>query len=335
MDQIIRITLSLLPVVVFLAALVYLDSYKLVGFRAITFTILTGATASIAALVVNYWAIYSMEIDVKIYSRYGAPFVEELLKVLFIVILIQRKKIGFMVDAGIRGFAIGAGFALFENIYYLRSLETANLFVWVIRGFGTAIMHGGTTCIFAIISKNLMEVHDSEKVYWYLPAIIAPIIIHSFFNHLFFTPLINTAIIIIALPLLMMTVYQRSERGTQNWLGMGFDADAKILNMIISGNIASSRIGAYLTSIRDRFEPEVVLDIFCYLRIYLELAVKAKGILLMRETGFEVPADPDIHQKFDELKYLEKSIGKTGKIALAPFLRTNSRDLWQLQMLQK
>ena len=335
MDQIPRIALSLLPVLVFLGALIYLDSYKLVKFRAIVLTILFGSVVAVAALFINSLAMDSLSIDRTIYTRYGSPVIEETLKILFIVYLIQSKKVGFMVDAGIRGFAIGAGFALFENIYYLESLQTANLFIWVIRGFGTAIMHGGTTCIFAIISKNLMDVHGSEKAYWYIPGFLSVIIIHSFFNHLFFSPLINTAIIIISLPSLMMTVYHRSERGTQNWLGVGFDADAKILNMIVSDNIAASKIGAYLTLIKDRFEPEVVLDIFCYLRIYLELTVQAKGILLMRETGFDAEPDPEIQKKFSELTYLEKSIGRTGKIALSPFIRTSSRDLWQLKMLQK
>jgi hypothetical protein len=139
----------------------------------------------------------------------------------------------------------------------------------------------------------------------------------------------------VALPPLMMAVYQRSEQATKNWLGVGFDADARILNMIISGDIAESRIGTYLKSLQNRFAPEVVLDIFCYLRIYLELAVQAKGVLLMRETGFDITLDSNVQKKFNELSYLEKSIGRTGQMALAPFLRTSSRDLWQLQMLQK
>jgi protease PrsW len=335
MDQILRIILSLLPVISFLGALIYLDSYKLVNIRAIALTIAVGSIAAIAALFVNSWAMDSLLINRTIYTRYGAPVAEEILKVMFIIYLIRRKKVGFMVDAGIRGFAIGAGFALFENIYYLNSLETTNLFVWVIRGFGTAIMHGGTTCIFAIVSKNLMDVKNSEKNYWFVPGIAAAVFIHSFFNHLFFAPLINTAVVIVTLPSLMMTVYHRSEQATQKWLGVGFDADVSILNMIISGNIAQSRIGVYLTSLRNRFAPEIVVDIFCYLKVYLELSIQAKGILLIRETGFDVPLDPDIQKKFNELDYLEKSIGRTGKIALAPFLRTSSRDLWQLQMLQK
>jgi hypothetical protein len=71
----------------------------------------------------------------------------------------------------------------------------------------------------------------------------------------------------------------------------------------------------------------------CLLHIHLELSIRAKGLLLMRETGHEPPLDPEIAEKFAELRYLEKSIGKTGRLTILPILRWSSRDLWQLYML--
>ena len=62
-----------------------------------------------------------------------------------------------LVDAAIFGFAIGSGFALVENLYYLASRPDAHVAVQIIRGFGTAIMHGGATAIFAIVSVALAE----------------------------------------------------------------------------------------------------------------------------------------------------------------------------------
>jgi len=56
---------------------------------------------------------------------------------------------------------------------------------------------------------------------------------------------------------------------------------------------------------------------------------------MMRQAGFDIPPDPDIQAKFNELQFLRKSIGKTGQLAMSPFVRTKGRDLWQLQMLQK
>jgi hypothetical protein len=114
---------------------------------------------------------------------------------------------------------------------------------------------------------------------------------------------------------------------------VGLDADAELLRLMQSGEFSQSRAGSYLQSLRDRFRGEVLADMLCYLRLHVELSIKAKGVLLMRESGFNVPPDAEVRAKFDELRYLERSIGATGKLAIMPFLHTGSHDLWQLHML--
>ena len=73
------------------------------------------------------------------------PGSRESLKAVVLVFLLRTRRVGLPVDAGIAGFAIGTGFALVENLYYLASRPETSLAVQVISGFGTAIMHGGTT----------------------------------------------------------------------------------------------------------------------------------------------------------------------------------------------
>jgi hypothetical protein len=53
----------------------------------------------------------------------------------------------------------------------------------------------------------------------------------------------------------------------------------------------------------------------------------------MQESGFIIPVGEDIKDKFTELAYLEKSIGQTGKRAIAPLVQRSDRDLWQLYLL--
>jgi hypothetical protein len=43
--------------------------------------------------------------------------------------------------------------ALVENVYYIRMLESHNIVVWIVRGLGTAVMHGGMTAIYGIITR--------------------------------------------------------------------------------------------------------------------------------------------------------------------------------------
>jgi hypothetical protein len=298
-------------------------------------TILAGSGAAVAALGANSLLFPLIGWDVRDFSRYVAPAVEEILKGAVIVVLLRRNKIGFMVDAALRGFAVGSGFALVENVYYYNQTPDATLYLWVIRGFGTAIMHGGASAMLGIVSRYLMDRYPGRGMAVVFPGLMVAIGVHSLFNHFPVNPLLSTLLILMTLPLLLVLVFRESERGTRDWLGIGFDSDRELLAMITTGTLVENRIGQYLHSVSERFPGQTVADMLCYLRLHLELSVRAKGMLLMREAGFEVPPDPDADAQFAELRYLERSIGTTGRLALHPFLHTRSKDLWQITMLKR
>jgi RsiW-degrading membrane proteinase PrsW (M82 family) len=329
-----HLLLALLPVLAFLAALVSLDSYKLVRLRDVLWTIVLGAVSAVAAFWVNSWLVWWLDTPWRLYVRYVSPFPEEILKTGFLLVLFARNRIGFMVDAAILGFAVGAGFATAENVFYLWLRPDADLSFWIIRGFGTAMMHGGVTAIAGILTQSYLERRTLPLLVAGLPGLLAAVIVHSLFNHFLLDPRVMTALILIVFPLLIVLVFRESERRTRQWLGIGFDSDQALLEMVTTGVLGENRIGAYLHSLQGRFPGEVVADMLCYLRLHLELSVQAKGLLLMRDAGFSIPPDPATRTQFDELQYLEKSIGPTGKLALHPFLHTRARDLWQITMLR-
>jgi len=145
---------------------------------------------------------------------------------------------------------------------------------------------------------------------------------------------VSTLAVMVAVPLLMVAVFLRSERAVGDWLGRGFDADTDLLQSIKSEGFKDSPAGRYLATLRDRFKGTVLADLLCYLRLTTELSMRAKGRMLMRENGFDVPVDDETREKFEELRYLEKSVGRTGRLALQPLLRTTRRELWQMRLLE-
>jgi len=329
-----KVPVGLLPVVIFLVVLVYMDSYKLVGLKAVLWVIGLGGLTAWAALHINGWIISAAGMDLQQYSRYVAPVVEELLKALIIIYLFRTSRIGFLVDAAIMGFAVGAGFALVENFYYIQVHPEASMAVWIVRGFGTAIMHGGVTAIFAILSQTLTERRMKINPVYYLPGLLIASFMHSVFNHFLISPIIETIGTLLVLPPILAFVFHRSAKSMHKWLEIDFDADTELMSIITSGNFPESKIGIFLNDLKTKFDGPVVVDMLCYLRIYTELAIRAKGLLMMRENGFEVPAGERTHEKFEELRYLERSIGKTGCLAMKPFLQYERKDLWQMNVLE-
>lgn len=332
------LALGALPVTLFLLTLVALDSYKLVRPRTVAWLLAFGCGAALLALVVNPRLQSALGLEVRYVARYVAPLVEEAFKGAAIVFAISRRRVGFLVDAAIWGFAVGAAFATVENVSYLLALGAPNVAVWVVRGFGTAVMHGGTTALLAVVSKHLSERHGSTGwwlPFWtYGPGFVLALAVHSAYNHFYLSPSLSALTLLVVLPVLFVAVYSVSERATRLWLGVGFDRDQELLAIVRRGKVSETRIGRYLRDLKERFSPAAVADMLCLILLHLELSVKAKGALIMQEHGFTPPVDPEVESHLLEIRYLEKSIGKIGLIALNPIVQTSSRDRWSFHRLR-
>jgi len=304
-----------------------------VRLRAILIAIGAGAVAALAAAQVNGTLLDQTGVSIALFSRYVAPLIEEGLKGAWVIYLIRGRRVGFLVDAAIHGFAVGAGFALVENIDYLRHLQDAPLSLWFARGGGTAILHGAATAIFAMWSKNR---HDcAAGLAAFVPGFGLAVVIHSLFNHFVLPPLLAALVLLATLPVVLLTVFERSEKTTRAWLGAEFDGGVEMLQSILSGGVAGTRTGAYLESLKSRFPGEIVADMLCLLQIHLELSIRAKGILMAREAGLDMPVGEDVVANIRELAYLEGQIGRTGLLAMKPILALGSRELWEIRMLQE
>jgi RsiW-degrading membrane proteinase PrsW (M82 family) len=334
MQTLLSLAVGVLPVLAFLAALLAFESYKLVRLRMVLVTIALGAAVAVACYFINGALIGALDVGMPVYSRYAGPLVEELAKGLALLLLIRAHRIGFLVDAAIVGFALGAGFAVVENVYYQTLVPDAGLGTWIVRGFGTALMHGGVSAIFAMLGLALRDRAGRNALWVFLPGLVAAVVLHAAYNQLLAAPRLATLAVLIVLPPLLFWVFRRSEAAVGEWLGRGFDRNAEMIELIDSGQLSTAPVGRYLATLRARFDGPVAADLLCYLRVHTELAMRAKGLLMMREAGFEAPIDADTRARLAELAYLEKSIGRTGMLAVRPLVASNQRDIWQLGLLR-
>lgn len=336
MDVLVRAPIALLPVLLFLAGLVQLDGYKLVRMRMMLALMATGAVAAGLSYVLNNLVFAHFHGSFVTYSRYVSPWIEESLKAALLVFLIRTRRVGLPVDAGIAGFAIGTGFAVIENLYYLAARPHTVLAVQVIRGFGTAIMHGGTAAILAMISNTLYERRPSGGLHLLLPGLFAAVALHTGYNYLLVRPALATLATLLVLPFVIYLVFDHSERILRTWIEVDLESDVQRLEAISSGKFLDSPSGRYLQALRERFKGEQLADMLCYLRVHGELAVRAKGLLLLRETGMpEPPLDAQTRGRLAELAQLEHSIGKTGMLALRPLMMATGKEIWQLTLLRQ
>jgi RsiW-degrading membrane proteinase PrsW (M82 family) len=323
--------LGLIPVSLFLVALVLLDSFKLVRRADVARSVGAGVLAAGMSLAVNVALMKAGGVSSETLQRLLGPLVEETIKAALVVWLIRTGRVAFLVDAAIHGFAIGTGFALLENIYYAQALGNAGLALWLVRGLGTAMMHGGTTAAFAILGKGLTG-RGSAAYSRFLPGLALAVLVHVAFNLFVLPPMVTTGLLAAAMPILLSAVFTRSERATRDWLGVGMDRDVEALEQILSGEVVESRVGLYLSQLRSRFSGAVVADMLCMLRVRLELSLRVKGILMARSAGIDLPPDPEVRENLTELRYLEHAVGPVGMLAVKPLL--TGKERWEEELLR-
>lgn len=328
-----EIVFCLFPVILFLLFLFLLDSFKLVIRKYLFMALIWGTLSAVLAYFSNTFFSEFSHLKFDIISKYFAPATEEIIKSLFVFWLISRKRIGFMIDAAIYGFAIGAGFALVENVLFLNNQSDSNILIWIIRGFGTALMHGGCTSLLSVIIIGAKS--RGSTLFLNTPiAFFVAYIIHSTFNHFYIDPVIQTLGIIVVFPVLFILIFKYNEEQLKNWLELELSSEVELLNMIMKGHLLSTHSGAYLESIKNKFNGETILDLLCYVRIYLELSIRAKRNLMLKEVGFPIIIEHDVAEKLNEIAHLRKQIGKVGELTLSPLIRMNYRDLWKLNSLK-
>ena len=241
--------------------------------------------------------------DFTAYSRYVSPWIEETLKAVVLVFLIRTRRVGLPVDAGIAGFAIGTGFALVENLYYLASRPAHSR----CRCRSSAVS-APRSCTAA---RRHDPGHDLGRLYERRPsgrlAVTAARIpgggraayrlqLHAGAPGAGHAGDAGGA----AARHLPRVPAQRTHAPQLARPGSRFQAAAARGHH--QRQFLDSPAGRYLRSLSDRFQGEDLADMLCLLRLHGELALRAKGVLLLRESGLdEPPLDAETRDKLAEL----------------------------------
>src|SRR5258708_1817474 len=177
---------ALIPVLVLLGVFVWLDAFALMSLKEVLTLLLLGGLGALAAYPVSGKMLDALPIGFSLYSRFVAPWIEEAIKALIMILLFRLNRIGYKLDAVISGFAIGAGFSLVENIIYLTIFPNYGTGTWLVRGFGTAIMHGTTLALLAAIAHEFAERETREaaadfdfSLLWFVPGYRVAVALHT------------------------------------------------------------------------------------------------------------------------------------------------------------
>jgi RsiW-degrading membrane proteinase PrsW (M82 family) len=333
-DFIINVPVSLLPVLIFLVVLDWIDDHNLIRYYHIIPTILAGVLLGGVAYVLNTAAINGLNLDYLTFTRFGSPVIEEFLKASLMVYFFRTSRIGYSTDAAIRGFAIGAGFAVAENIYYLSQLPDLHIGIWIIRGFGTAIMHGGATAIFGVMTAQLTEENHKHNLALYLPGLFVAIVIHSIYNHFPGTPVLSSFGSTIAIAAVLAWLFKGDTANIRQDLESDLEEHETLLAQLRSDEFILTDDGRFIAELHTEFEAYIVDDIVQYIHLHTELVIAAETRLLAWQQGDVSPVGQDVRNHFDRLHDLKQSIGKQAIDHVLSKTNMSRQELWKLYMLE-
>lgn len=350
-DLALKAVIAMAPVLVLLLAFDRLDVFKLISLRRIAILVAAGGATAVAAYFANGGVMLGFPIDTSNYSRYVAPEIEESLKALIVIGLFAANRIGFKLDAALTGFAIGAGFSMVENAFYLQVQGDANVSAWLVRGLGTAVMHGGATALFAAVSHEMTErqAEGSAARYVFNPLLFLPglalaVVLHSAFNHFGAWPVLAMLLTFLLVPFTLFVVFQRGEAAQVKWLETDRAAHARALADLRSGAFAASAPGQALRAWAARSVRggrATVEDLMAWVELKTELVLRAEEILLSQddngqegELAAPIEPGPEDRERFERLDALEARLGKPLLGALGKKLAFSRNDLWELGRLR-
>jgi hypothetical protein len=160
--------------------------------------------------------------------------------------------------------------------------------------------------------------------------LIIPPALHVLHNAYHFNPFSQFLVVAGTMVALLVFIYQYDEEMIHRWLDQGLDMQVSLLHSVQKGCLANTNTGQYLMSVRRSFPPEVFFDIICFVQLHIQLSVAAKSRFMLREVQLDRPLEATqketYRSHFTEYRLLEKRLGKTAMMTVAPVVRMNPAD---------
>ena len=334
-------SVALVPVLVLVGVFVWLDVFKLMTLWETLGLLLLGGLTGIAAYPLSGVFLDALPLGFSTYSRFAAPWVEEAVKGLAVVGLFVFNRIGFKLDAVISGFAVGAGFSVVENIIYLVRFPDLVQTVWLVRGVGTAVMHGTTLAIFAAFAHEFAEreTRGAAASYrfnplWFAPGFIVAVAIHSLFNQFPDRPLLAMTGTIVAAPLALLAIFRFGASEAEQWLTAERADHRAALDALKAGTFPDTGSGRKIAALAARSDPAAAATIRDYCLVLTELALAAEDAL-HRQASDEDRVKVDGRAGFARLAEIKRALGRTTFAALKPLLPFSRNDYWEISELKE
>jgi len=333
---------ALVPVLVLLGVFIWLDAFALMNAGEVALLLLCGAIGALLAWPASGRLLDTLPIGFSLYSRFVAPWIEEAIKAVIMIILFRMNRIGYKLNAVISGFAIGAGFSVVENIFYLTMYPDYGTGTWLVRGFGTAIMHGTTLAVLAAIAHELAERETREAaadfdfhLYWFVPGYLVAVALHTAFNQFPDRPMVAMMGAVVIAPVVLIAILNFGTAEAQRWLAAEHADHEAQLDALRGGGWPPGPAGQKISALAARLDPESAKRVRRYWELHAWLVAEAEETMIEEAEGDAEFSAPQVRAALAELDGLKQALGRSTFAALQALLPFSRNDYWEVSELRQ
>ena len=337
---------AILPVVIYIFIIYKIDNFSLINVKNLFLQVLCGMVAALVCF--GLFQLTGLILSEN-QSDFFNPVLEEIIKAIPLLWLATRKKIVFFIDSVICGAAIGGGFSILENIFYLLLGNEMGIGTVLFRGLEVALIHMGCSAIIAaglmlgirliLRSRSRLPIKNSDALMVISLLVVAPVL-HVCHNTFHFNPLVQFIFVIGTMGGLLVWTYFYDVEMIHRWLDTGLDKQLSLLDSIKKGQLSDTPTGHFLQSVKDAFPPEDFFDMICFVQLHVRLSGASRSRVMLWESGLErdLPLTDEMKElilsQYTEYRLLEKRLGNTARMTIAPIVKYDPAEYKALEDLR-
>jgi RsiW-degrading membrane proteinase PrsW (M82 family) len=335
MNSVIALVIATAIPLVFLYIVYTQDLYRTGAFYYVIFCFIWGGIAYELAAQINPASVNFKLISFDNMLRFSAPIVEEILKGTILLYLIRRANFNYFVDGAIYGFAIGIGFAIFENYEYVLSRPDAALMLAIGRVLSTNLVHATGSATIGIGLGIARFDRSSRRLLILFSSLAMAIGLHMAFNNLVTRvnsnlQLLYAAGIGFAGAAFIVTIIHRGLREEKSWIEEKLGATDRVT---IGETAIVNRlrdVQDILSPVAQRFGPQKADEIEKFLTIQAQLGIKRKILekVQAQDGNSSETLEAEIEQLRTRMDEARRSVGAYCMLYLRNIFPEDTSPLW-------
>lgn len=325
--------LACLVPLIFLYIIYKYNLYQTGQFKLILSSLAWGVFAYAVASLTHLTLEYAGLADRNYIVRFYAPVLEETFKGLILIVLVKRRRLTYSLDGALYGFAIGIGFAIFENIGYIYNDLSEALGIAALRIVSANLIHATSSAAIGIALAMFRL--ETSWLRW-LFSVAGPIVAvgqHMLFNNIVsdgFSALLGLIAGILGLAFILITMWY-GKKQAQDWIRQKLGMDDRITRGEVAAVVRLTSADDVLLPLLERFSPEKVTQVEKLLYIQARLALKRKALdSFPKEDPLRNAMEAEIKKTQVEMEAARRMVGMYAMLFVRGLFTDEMLSVWDL-----